>query len=69
VLKGEPTKTKAERPALAREAYVANGCAATARRWADAPAADAGLADDRQAGHRYNAACTAALAASGAGEG
>jgi hypothetical protein len=32
------------------------------------PGADAKLADDLQAGHRYNAACYAALAAAGQGE-
>ena len=36
--------------------------------WADALAADAKLVDDRQAAHRYNGACAAALAASGAGK-
>jgi tetratricopeptide (TPR) repeat protein len=42
--------------------------AAAARFWATAFAADAKLADDLQAGHRYNAACSAALAAAGQGE-
>jgi tetratricopeptide (TPR) repeat protein len=42
--------------------------AAVARLYADAFAADPSLADDLQAGHRYNAACSAALAAAGQGE-
>ena len=36
--------------------------------WADAFAASAKLADDLHAAHRYNAACSAALAAAGQGE-
>src|SRR5207249_3460740 len=40
---------------------------AAARLWAEALDAEPGLADDRQAGHRYNAACAAALAGSGQG--
>jgi serine/threonine-protein kinase len=39
-----------------------------ARLYADAFAADAKLADDRKAAHRYNAACYAALAGCGKGE-
>jgi tetratricopeptide (TPR) repeat protein len=42
--------------------------AAAARFTADAFAADPKLADDLLAGHRYNAACHAALAAAGKGE-
>jgi hypothetical protein len=41
---------------------------AAARLYADAFAADAKLADELKAGHRYNAACHAALAAVGQGE-
>jgi serine/threonine-protein kinase len=40
---------------------------AAARLYADALAADPELADDLQKGHRYNAACSAALAAAGQG--
>jgi tetratricopeptide (TPR) repeat protein len=40
----------------------------TTRLYADAFAADPKLADDLKAGHRYNAACSAALAATGQGE-
>jgi tetratricopeptide (TPR) repeat protein len=42
--------------------------AAAARLLADALAADPKLADDLKAAHRYNAACSAALAAAGKGE-
>jgi tetratricopeptide (TPR) repeat protein len=42
--------------------------AAAARFWATAFAADPRLADDLKTGHRYNAACCAALAAAGQGE-
>jgi serine/threonine-protein kinase len=42
---------------------------AAARFYADAFAAEPKLADDLAAGHRYNAACAAALAAAGGGEG
>jgi Tfp pilus assembly protein PilF len=69
ILRGE------DKPASARESLdVAQMCvhkkmnAAAARFWATAFAADAKLADDLQAGHRYNAACYAALAAAGQGE-
>jgi serine/threonine-protein kinase len=41
--------------------------AAAARIWADAIASDSKLCQDRQAQHCYNAACAAALAASGKG--
>jgi serine/threonine-protein kinase len=42
--------------------------AAATRLYAEALQADPKLADDRQAGHRYNAACSAALAAAGKGK-
>jgi tetratricopeptide (TPR) repeat protein len=42
--------------------------AAAARLFAEAFAAEAKLADDLTAGHRYHAACSAALAAAGRGE-
>ena len=42
--------------------------AAAARFWAEALEADPKLGDDRQARHRYNAACAAALAAAGQGK-
>jgi hypothetical protein len=42
--------------------------AAAARFWSEAFAAEPALAADRKAGRRYNAACAAALAASGEGK-
>ena len=69
VLKGEDKpKDAAEGVAFAQLCYDAGQYAGAARLWADALAADAKLTDDRQAAHRYNAACAAALAASGAGK-
>jgi hypothetical protein len=66
--------TKEDKPASAGECLdVAALCrhkrmhAAAARFSADAFAADRKLADDLNAGHRYNAACDAALAAAGQG--
>jgi serine/threonine-protein kinase len=63
-----------DRPASATEALeLTRLClarrmnAAAARYWVMALASEPGLADDRQAQHRYNAACAAALAA-GAGK-
>ena len=49
-------------------AYDTKRYAAAARLWAEALAADPKLGDDRRAGHRYNAACAAALAAAGQGK-
>ncbi len=58
VLKGEDRpKDVAERLAIARMCYETKRFAAAARLWAEALAADPKLGDDRQAGHRYNAAC------------
>ena len=69
VLKGEDKPVDAaEGLAFAQLCYNSGRYTAAARLWADALAADAKLADDRQAVHRYNAACAAALAASGAGK-
>jgi tetratricopeptide (TPR) repeat protein len=69
ILRGE------DQPASARESLdLAHLCvqkkmnAAAARFWATAFAAEAKLADDLQARHRYNAARSAALAAAGQGE-
>ena len=68
VLKGEDRpKDVAERLAIAQMCYDTKRYAAAARFWAEALAADPKLGDDRQAGHRYNAACAAALAAAGQG--
>ena len=59
----------AERLAFAQMAYDTKRHAAAARFWAEALAADPKLGDDRHAGHRYDAACAATLAAAGRGEG
>ncbi len=68
LLKGEDRpKDVADRLALAQMCYDTKRHAAAARFWAEALAADPKLGDDRQAGHRYNAACAAALAGAGQG--
>ena len=67
VLKGEAAKDNAERLALAQRAYDTKRYVAAAKLWAEALKTDPKLAADRQAGHRYNAACAAALAASARG--
>ena len=68
VLKGEDRpKDVADRLAIAQMCYDTKRFAAAARFWAEALAADPKLGDDRQAQHRYNAACAAALAAAGQG--
>jgi tetratricopeptide (TPR) repeat protein len=59
----------AERLAFAQMLYGAKRYAAAARLWSEALAADPKLGDDREAQHRYIAACAAALAASGRAEG
>ncbi len=59
----------AERLAFAQMAYNAKRHATAARLWSEALAADPRLGEDRQAGHRYAAACAAALAAAGRSEG
>ena len=70
VLKGEDRPADAaERLAFAQMCYDTKRHAAAARLWAEALAADPKLGDDRQARHRYNAACAAALAGCRAGEG
>ena len=61
-------KDNAERLKLAQRAYDKALHTTAARLWAEALAADPKLGDDRQAGHRYNAACAAALAGSGQGK-
>jgi serine/threonine protein kinase len=68
VMKGDAPKDNAERLALAQRAYDTQGFASAAKLWAEALETDPRLAGDRQAGHRYNAACAAALAASGRGK-
>jgi tetratricopeptide (TPR) repeat protein len=54
----------AERIVYARLCTVTSRYPAAVRLWAEAFAAEPKLADDLEAGHRYNAACCAALAAS-----
>jgi tetratricopeptide (TPR) repeat protein len=63
VTHGETPKDNSERLQLAYRAYERRLYAASTRLYGDALGADQKLADDRQAQHRYNAACTAALAA------
>ena len=68
VLRGDDKpKTNAERLGFALMAYDRKHFIVAARLWAEALAADTKLGDDRQNWHRYNAACSAALAASGQG--
>ncbi len=68
LLKGDDRpKDIAERLALAQICYDTKRHASAARFWAEALQAEPKLGDDRQAGHRYNAACAAALAGSGQG--
>jgi tetratricopeptide (TPR) repeat protein len=69
VLKGDDRpRDDAERLTLAQMCYDARKYAAAARFWSEVIEADPKLADDRQAPHRYNAACAAALAADGRGQ-
>ena len=68
LLKGEDRpRDVVERLTLARMCYDTKRHAAAARFWAEALAAEPKLGDDRRAGHRYNAACAAALAGAGQG--
>jgi tetratricopeptide (TPR) repeat protein len=63
VLRGEPPRDNGERLQLAYRAYEKKIYAASMRLYGQALDGDPKLADDRQAQHRYNAACAAALAA------
>ncbi len=68
ILRGDDTpKDTSERLALAQLCYDTQRFAASARLWSDALSSDPRLADDREAQHRYNAACSAALAGCGLG--
>jgi tetratricopeptide (TPR) repeat protein len=58
----------AERLTFARMAYDGGHFAVAARLWSEATEADPKLAADREARHRYNAACAAALASAGKGK-
>ncbi len=69
VLRGEDQPAdNAERVFFARLAFDSKEFAAAARSWTEAFAADPALVNDLRAGHRYNAACAAALAAAGQGK-
>ena len=68
VIGGEAPKDNAERLTLAQRAYDTKRFAAAAKLFAEALQSDPKLSEDRQAQVRYNAACCAALAASGAGK-
>jgi serine/threonine-protein kinase len=68
MLKGEAPKDNAERLGLAQRAYNTRRYATATRLWAAALEADPKLADNPQAGNRYNAACAAALAGCGKGK-
>jgi eukaryotic-like serine/threonine-protein kinase len=69
ILKGEVTpKDLAEWLALADLCYQTGRYATSTRFWGEAFVETPALADDLAQGHRYNAACSASLAASGRGK-
>jgi tetratricopeptide (TPR) repeat protein len=69
ILRGEAKPgDNAERLVFARMAFDRKSFAGAARLWGEAMESDPRLGDDRQAGHRYNAACAATLAATGQGK-
>jgi hypothetical protein len=69
ILKGDDSpRDAAERLDFARMAHDTKRFAAASRRWAEALESDPALAEDRQAQYRYDAACSAAMAAAGQGE-
>jgi tetratricopeptide (TPR) repeat protein len=65
VLQGKTPKGNAERLVLAKRAYDTKRYQVAVKFWADAMAADPQVAIQRQGFPRYNAACAAALVASG----
>ncbi len=66
VLRGEDKpRDNAERVGFAGLAYDRKHFATATRLWAEELEDDPGIASDLKAGHRYNAACAAALAGSG----
>ena len=68
LLKGETQpKDTADRLALGQVGFDTKRFAASARFWGEALADDPKLGDDRMAQHRYNAACSAAMAGVGQG--
>jgi eukaryotic-like serine/threonine-protein kinase len=69
ILRGEEKPSgNGERLSFAELAYNGKHYAGAARLLAEALESDPKLGDDRQAAHRYNAACDAALAAAGKGK-
>jgi serine/threonine-protein kinase len=69
VLKGDDVpRDTTERLDFAQLCYDQGLHAAAARFWAEALEADPKLGGDRRAGHRYDAACAAALAGCGQGK-
>jgi serine/threonine protein kinase/Tfp pilus assembly protein PilF len=69
ILKGEAKpRDSAERLALGDLCYKSGRYATSARFWNEAIAETPTLDDDMAKGHRYNAACSASLAASGRGK-
>ena len=69
ILKGDDRpRDNAERIVFAQMCFDTRRYAAAARLYAEALESDAGLVRDREAGHRYRAACAAALAAAGRGK-
>jgi tetratricopeptide (TPR) repeat protein len=68
IVKGAAATDNAERLALAQRASDTARHALAARLWSEALETDPKLADDREAQHRYDAACAAALAGSGQGK-
>ena len=69
LLRGDDSpKDNAERLALGQVGYATKRFAASARFFGDALAEDPKLGDDREAQHRYTAACSASLAGTGQGK-
>jgi Flp pilus assembly protein TadD len=69
ILKGDDRPgDNAERMVFARMCFGTRRHATAARLYAEALESDAGLVRDREARHRYGAACAAALAAAGRGK-
>ena len=69
VIKGEQKPaSEGERLQLAQRAYDKALHKTAAKLWSDALDANSKLGDDRQAQHRYNAACATALAGCGKGK-
>jgi hypothetical protein len=68
VLSGKQPATPAQRLDFAQFCITTRRYATAARLYADAFKAEPRRADDLNGGHRYNAACAAALAAAGKGQ-